>query len=155
MESLLPPHLFSHELLELGAVGAAARQRVNLLLQLTQDERGAPPGVCVCNCHRGRGSICVSAHPNLPFKSPACKALGTQPLRKGRLQREINSQSVSQSISRLVSQINSCTPTPPPPEVDLGECGISVEVVPHIQDVITLDTQRLLNHARTVGGNCR
>jgi hypothetical protein len=34
-----------------------------------------------------------------------------------------------------------------PPEVDLGECGVCVDVVAHVQDVVTLNTQRSLNLA--------
>jgi hypothetical protein len=34
-----------------------------------------------------------------------------------------------------------------PPEVDLGECRVCVDVVAHVQDVVTLNTQRSLNLA--------
>jgi hypothetical protein len=45
--------------------------------------------------------------------------------------------------------------TPPPPEVYLCECCISVDVVTHIQDVIPLNTQRCFNLSVFVAADVR
>lgn len=163
-----------------------ARVLLCLLLQLGDDQRGAPPAdrwyrrqrfeviLTTSNKQKERNNsqtvACINkrsrsaqthnrqpahAYPPPCRPRPASAKATVQTPKPPSPEANLGQRGVAADVISVAHGLHRPPPHPPSPEVDLGQRRVCVDVVAHVQDVVTLHTQRSLHLCVCGGGGKR